>query len=233
MAITPQVSGEQGAKLTIRANTGGGANVWWSNPAIVQLVNGSDAAQTNTKLFQLVVSGTATTSFTISGSNISASGLTGNTTVSGFVATLAAALPTGYGLTVWAKGADYLKNTTTDFIISTASGTTVTALAIAVASGATAPAQVNKVSISTTSGAYPNYYGFPNATPTWVDDATVHAYQLSGAGAVVQDTTIVEQKQVRQIKTSFVETQIMDGYFAAYQSNLNQTQQKNTKNQQC
>ena len=233
MAITPQVSGEQGAKLTIRANTGGGANVWWNNPAIVALVNGSDAANTNTKLFQLVVSGSASTAFTISGSNITATGITGNTTVSGFAAALAAALPSGQLLTIWAKGADYLKNTTTDFIISAASGTTITNLAVSVASGVTAPAVINKVTISTTSGAYPNYYGTPNAVPTWVDDATVHAYQVVGQGAIVVNSGVVEQKQVRQIATSYSETQIMDGYFAAYQSNLNQTQQKNTKQQQC
>lgn len=231
MAITPQVSGEQGAKLTIRANTGGGANVWWNNPAIVRLVNGADAANTNTKLFQLVVSGSASTNFTISGSNITVTGINGNTTVSGFATALAAALPSGQSLIIWAKGADYLKNTTTDFIISAASGTTITNLAVS--GTGTSVAGINKVTISTTSGAYPNYYGTPNAVPTWVDDATVHTYQLDGAGAVTVNSGIVVQTQVRQIQTSYSETQIMDGYFAAYQSNLNQTQQKNTKQQQC
>ena len=233
MAITPNVSGEQSTKLQIRQNTGGGANVWWTNPAIAQLVNSSDPAQTNTKLFQLVVSGSATTSFTISGSNISASGLTGNSTVSGLVSILTAALPAGYNLTVWAKAGDYLKNTTTDFIISTASGTSVTALAIAVASGVTKPAQITKVDLATTSGAYPNYYATPYAAPTWVDDATVHAYQVVGQGAIVVNSGLVEQKQVRQLQTNFSETQIMDGYYAVYSGSLFQTSQKNTNNQQC
>ena len=231
MAITPNVSGEQGSKLTIRANTGGGANVWWNNPAIVQLVNGSDPLQTNTKLFQLAVSGTASTAFTISGSNITVTGMTGNTTVSGFSAALNAALPSGLNLTIWAKSGDYLRDTTTDFIISAASGTTVTNLVVSGAGSSIA--KITKVDLSTTSGSYPNYYSTPYAAPTWVDDATVHAYQLDGAGAVVVNSGLVVQKQVRQIQTSYSETQIMDGYYTVYSGNINQTSQKNTKQQQC
>jgi len=231
MPITPNVSGEQGSKAQIRQNTGGGANSWWTNPAIAQLVNGSDPAQTNTKLFQLVVSGSASTAFTISGSNITVTGMTGNTTVSGFTAALTAALPSGQSLVIWAKAGDYLKNTTTSFIISAASGTTVTNLVV---SGAgTSIAGINKVSLSTTSGAYPNYYATPYAAPTWVDDATVHAYQILGQGAIVVNSGQIEQKQVRQLQTNFSETQIMDGYYAVYSGSLFQTSQKNTKNQQC
>jgi len=85
---------------------------------------------------------------------------------------------------------------------------------------------------------YPSYVGAPYAAPTWVDDATVHAYQITGNGVVQQNTNIVEQKQVRQLNTGEgpdggLETQQWDAYFAVYQSNLNQTQQKNTKQQQC
>ena len=85
---------------------------------------------------------------------------------------------------------------------------------------------------------YPSYVGAPYAAPTWVDDATVHAYEISGNGSVIQDTTRVVQKQVRQLNTGEgpdggLETQQLDAYFAVYQSNLNQTQQKNTKQQQC
>ena len=85
---------------------------------------------------------------------------------------------------------------------------------------------------------YPSYVGAPYAAPTWVDDATVHAYEISGNGSVIQDTTRVVQKQVRQLNTGEgpdggLETQQWDAYFAVYQSNLNQTQQKNTKQQQC
>ena len=85
---------------------------------------------------------------------------------------------------------------------------------------------------------YPSYVGTPYAAPTWVDDATVHAYEISGNGSVIQDTTRVVQKQVRQLNTGEgpdggLETQQWDAYFAVYQSNLNQTQQKNTKQQQC
>jgi len=85
---------------------------------------------------------------------------------------------------------------------------------------------------------YPSYVGTPYAAPTWVDDATVHAYEVTGNGSVIQDTTRVVQKQVRQINTGEgpdggLETQQYNAYFANYQSNLNQTQQKNTKQQQC
>ena len=87
--------------------------------------------------------------------------------------------------------------------------------------------------MATTSGAYPSYYATPYAAPTWVDDATVHAYPITGFGNTTQDTTKTEQKQVRQIKTTYSETQILDAYFANYQSNLNQVEQKNTRQQQC
>lgn len=85
---------------------------------------------------------------------------------------------------------------------------------------------------------YPNYVGQPYTAPTWVDDATVHAFPVPGFGDTTQDTSKVLQYQVRQINTGEgpdggLETQQWDGYFAQYQGNLNQTQQKNTKQQQC
>ena len=85
---------------------------------------------------------------------------------------------------------------------------------------------------------YPSYVGQPYSAPTWVDDATVHAFPVPGFGDTTQDTSKVLQYQVRQINTGEgpdggLETQQWDGYFAQYQGNLNQTQQKNTKQQQC
>ena len=80
---------------------------------------------------------------------------------------------------------------------------------------------------------YPNYVGTPYAPVTWVDDATVHAYQVLGGPGGSIETTTINQYQVRQIDTNTEETQILAGYFAQYQSNLDQTQQKNTKQQQC
>jgi len=85
---------------------------------------------------------------------------------------------------------------------------------------------------------YPSYVGQPYTAPTWVDDATVHANPVAGFGDTTADTSKVLQYQVRQINTGEgpdggLETQQWDGYFAQYQGNLNQTQQKNTKQQQC
>ena len=85
---------------------------------------------------------------------------------------------------------------------------------------------------------YPSYVGQPYSAPTWVDDATVHANPVAGFGDTTADTSKVLQYQVRQINTGEgpdggLETQQWDGYFAQYQGNLNQTQQKNTKQQQC
>ena len=85
---------------------------------------------------------------------------------------------------------------------------------------------------------YPSYVGQPYSAPTWVDDATVHANPVAGFGDTTADTTKVLQYQVRQIRTGNgpdggLETEQWDGYFAQYQGNLNQTQQKNTKQQQC
>jgi len=85
---------------------------------------------------------------------------------------------------------------------------------------------------------YPSYVGTPYTAPTWVDDATVHANPVAGFGDTTADTSKVLQYQVRQIRTGNgpdggLETEQWDGYFAQYQGNLNQTQQKNTKQQQC
>ena len=229
MAIN--VSGEMQQKQIIRANNNGGSNVWWSNPGVVDLVN-AISGTTNAKLYRLSVAGAGT--FTISGaqSGYVVSG-TSTATTSGtagtFATVLQSGMPAGVTVTIWAKTSDYLKNTTTDFIISAASGTTVPTL-----SGVAGTATITLTQVTgALANYYPNYYGAPYAVPTWIDDATVHAYEVNGVGAVVQDTTRVVQKQVRQIATNYSETQIYDGYFAVYSGSLTQTAQRNTKNQQC
>lgn len=92
--------------------------------------------------------------------------------------------------------------------------------------------QFPSATASNLSVAFPNYAGTPNATPTWIDDATAHVYPVSGIGAIVQDTTRTEQKQVRQISTNVSETQQYNGYFATYSGNLYQSGQKRTYRQQ-
>lgn len=225
------VSGEMQQKQIIRANNNGGSNPWWSNPGVVDLVN-AISGTTNAKLYRLSVVGAGT--FTISGaaSGYVVSGTSAATT-SGTVGAFVTALQSGVGnnvyVQVWAKSTDYLKNTTTDFILKAASGVTLPTL-----SGIAGTATLTLTQLTgALSDYYPNYYGAPYVVPSWVDDATVHAYDVNGVGAVVQDTSKVVQKQVRQIQTSYSETQILDGYFAAYSGSLNQTAQKNTKQQQC
>jgi hypothetical protein len=224
MATTPNVSSEQIVKQTIRANTPQGANSYSSNP--LATIN---ASTTVSGLWRLSVTDTSA-AFTLTGGAGTTPGLTGSSTVAALVSGLTTALGTGVFFQVEAATANLLGLTTTDILIPTGASLTV--------SGSTA--SLTNVAIATASGttAYPNYYGTPNAAPTWVDDATVHAYPLSGNGAVTQDTTKTVQVQVRQINTSNgpdagLETQNWAGYFAAYQSNLNQTRQKNTKTQQC
>jgi len=228
MATTPNTATEQATKLTVRANNfTSGANSYTSNPT--QTIN---ALATSSGFWNLTVSD-FTTAFVISGTAGTTAGTTlnGNSTVSQLQAALAAGPLKGLVFTIPTPGeANLLGNTTTAIIL--ASGTTL------VASGSTAA--ITNVAI--TSGAegtsYPQYAQSPNATPTWIDDAVVHAYPVNGVGSVVQDTTKVVEVQVRQINTSNgpdggLETQQWNGYFAAYQGNLNQTHQKNTKQQQC
>jgi len=249
MAISPNVPVEQQTKQTIRAVTGGGANAYWTNPLVASLVNATDVGNLNLQAYTLIVSGSASTTFTISGSQFVATGLTANTTVSGFVGTLAPLLaPSGIALTVWNKNADYLGNQATNgfglgsltFLLSAAPGVTLSDLTITSGNSSVLPAQILDVDITTANEtlSYPNYYATPNAVPTWVDDATVHAYPIYGFGNTTQDTSKTQQYQVRQIQTGEgpdggLHTEIYAGYYAAYQSNLNQTHQKNTKQQQC
>ena len=178
-------------------------------------------------------SGTMTTA-TISGVGVSAvttqlfGTINVNTLINGLVSTNSPLTNSSFFIN--AGGANYLKNTTVDIVVpsginnlSVISGTTGTAptLTALTMSGTNAQAVT-----------YPSYVGTPNATPTWIDDATVHAYPVYGVGAVVQDTTKTEQKQVRQIQTSVSETQQYDGYYATYSGNLTQTGQKRTYRQQ-
>jgi hypothetical protein len=231
MATTPNIPAEQIVKQTIRQNSS--AASYMPNP--LQIIN---AATTPSGLYKLVVTDT-TTAFTISGSvggtTFNTAGLTGASTVGALVSGLAAVIPSTIAFSVIGTSANLLGQTSTDIVFTSATGASLPVLA---ASGTTAT--VTNINISTASGtvAYPNYYGTPNSVPTWIDDATVHAYNIVGNGAVVQDTTTIVQQQVRQIRTGNgpdggLETQQWTGYFNAYQSNLNQLKQKNTKQQQC
>jgi len=250
----PNVPNEQSVKQTIRANNIGGSNVIWSNPLLspVALINATASGSAQLYRLSISQSGTPLTAgFQISGGQFTASGLTGGTTVSGFTGLLNTALLTTSGalsFTVWNKPTDTLASLGTfDFILFSTNGTTVpsglTVSGFGSAAPTTYPATISGVNFtaSTASGllntAYPNYYGTPNALPNWTDDAVVHAYPIYGFGNTTQDTTKTVEVQVRQIQTGTLdggsETQIWTGYFAAYQSNLNQAKQKNTKQQQC
>jgi hypothetical protein len=230
MAITPNVSVEQGNKLAVRANTRGGVT------PVFQVIDPAVAVNsfaTTSGVLRLTVSD-ATSTFTISGtgtgvktSTISASSAKVNDLITALVGSGSGPLASSTFF-VNAGGSVYLKNTTVDIIVpsgivlSVVSGTgTTPTLGNIVFSGSNAEAVT-----------YPSYVGTPNATPTWVDDATVHAYPVIGIGAVVQDTTKTVQAQVRQISTQVSETQQYDGYFATYSGNLFQTAQKRTWRQQ-
>lgn len=229
MATTPNVSSEQLVKQTIRQNSA--ASSYMPNP--LQIIN---AATTASGLYQLVVTD-STAAFTISGSvggtTFNTAGLTGASTVGALISGLAAVIPSTIAFSVIGTSANLLGQTTTDIVFSSATGA---ALPVLSTSGSTATATNVRILAASGTTAYPNYYGTPNAVPTWIDDATVHAYQVTGA--LLQNTAIIEQQQVRQIRTGNgpdggIETQQWTGYFAAYQGNLNQTKQKNTKQQQC
>jgi len=249
---TPNVSGEQTTKQTVRANNFGGSNVWWSNPNPnpALLVNAiASGLSPNQALFRLALSGTNAQSplqFTISGSQFVASGLTQGTTITNFVNNLNVATPANWQIICWSKNTDTLGATSTnsivgpvltDFILQAPTGTTIGSIALYSGTSGTALTYggLTQVSVTNTaaSGAYPTYYNAPNGLPSWVDDAVVHAYPIYGFGNTTQDTTKTEVKQVRQIQTAPSETQQLGNYFVAYQSNLNQNKQKNTKQQQC
>jgi len=241
MAITPNTAVESANKQAIRSVTRGGANAYYEtiDPAII--VN---AAATTSGLLELSVPSTGATTFTISGSAGVTSTLSGTATgtqVSGLVAALAAGPLAGYTFYVNAGGANYLNGTTTTIIVP--SGAVLTVIS---GTGGVVPT-ITALTFSGSNGeavTYPNYVGTPNATPTWIDDATVHAYQLgfNGQPVVNNNGTLtganIVQTQVRQINTGSGpdgggETQQWAGYFASYSGNLYQTVQKNTKRQQC
>jgi len=222
------VSGEMALKQAIRGQIVGGANTWWSNPDYGMAV---DAFDTNygVKLVDFVPSGGV---YTVSGTGNWTTAVTGTvgatSTVSGLVVSLNAVAPSGVVILSPRKATDLLTKTTTQLYVVAATGTAPTLTNV---SGTTITSVTGN--LATLSAAFPNYYGPGNAVPTWVDDATAHAYQLDGAGAIVVNSGLVVQKQVRQIKTDPAETMILDGYFIAYSGNNFQTQQKNTKQQQC
>jgi hypothetical protein len=182
--------------------------------------------------------GTANTSFVISGSNGSnTTVLTGTSTgnnVNQLVAALAAGPLNGVNFFVNNGGANYLYDTTTTIIVPSGAVLTV------VSATGTAPT-ITAVAITGTNGeavTYPNYVGAPNAAPTWIDDATVHTYQVGYAGQYTGGTLLngsgtLVQAQVRQIQTNVSETQQYAGYQATYSGNLFQTAQKRTYRQQC
>lgn len=231
MSTTPNISSEQLTKQTVRQNSA--ASSYMPNP--LQIIN---AVTTPSGLYRLVVTDTSaafTVSGSVAGTTFNTAGLTGSSTVGALVSGLQAVIPTNISFSVIGASANLLGQTTTDIVFSSSAGASLPVLS---ASGSTAT--VTNVNIVSASGqtAYPNYYGTPYATPTWIDDATVHAYNIIGQGAVVQDTTTIVQQQVRQIRTGNgpdggIETQQWTGYFNAYQGNLNQTKQRNTKQQQC
>lgn len=232
MAITPNVPTEQTNKLNLRGVTRGGANTWFEaiDPGI--MVNG---AATTSGILELVV-GSGVTTFSISGTGGNSATLTGTSTgtqVSGLIAALAAGPLSNSTFYVNAGGANYLYNTTTTIVIF--SGAT-----LSVVSGTGAVPTLTALAFSGTNAeaiTYPNYVGTPNATPTWVDDATVHTYQVGYAGAYVGGSLLngsgmITQQQVRQISTNISETQQYAGYQASYSGNLFQTAQKRTYRQQ-
>jgi len=234
MAVTPNTATEQGNKLAIRQVTRGGANAYVEaiDPAII--VN---AAATTSGLLNLSI-GTGTTTFTISGTGGNSATITGTSTgtqVSGLVAALAAGPLSGQTFYVNNGGANYLYDTITTIVVPSGA-------ALTVISGTGAVPTITAVAITGTNGeavTYPNYVGTPNAVPTWIDDATVHAFQVGFNGALVVNNngTIsganVVQTQVRQIQTNVSETQQYNGYFASYSGNLYQTAQHRTYRQQC
>jgi hypothetical protein len=226
MAITPNVATETQNKQNLRGVTRGGANAYFEAIDFAILVN---SAATASGVLELVVPATGATTFSISGTAGNSTTLTGTATgskVNDLVSALAAGPLANTTFYVNAGGANYLNGTTTTIIV--ASGVVLTVI-----SGTGVVPTLTALTLSGTNAeavTYPNYVGTPNAVPTWVDDATVHAYQVGIGGA--QNTQFIEQKQVRQIQTNVSETQQYNGYLATYSGNLFQTAQKRTYRQQ-
>jgi hypothetical protein len=228
MSINPNVSTEQSNKASVRSNVRAGFSTVFEPTDVAVDVNAFFAA-TGSGVLRLAVTD-ATSTFTISGTSTGSvtSTLSGaSSKVNDLVNALNAGPLAGVNFFVNAGGANYLKNTTVDVFIPAGS------VALQVVSGTGTTPTLTAVALSNENVTYPNYVGTPNATPTWVDDVTVHAYPVYGVGAVVQDTTKTVQVQARQIQTRPLETQQYDGYFATYSGNLYQTAQKNTKRQQA
>jgi len=236
MAVTPNTATEQGNKAALRGVTRGGSNPWFEglDPAI--LIN---AAATTSGILNLSVPLTGATTFSISGTGGNSATLTGTATgssVSQLITALAAGPLSGLQFYVNNGGANFLNDTITTIVVP--SGAVLTVIS---GTGGAVPT-ITAVAITGTNGeatTYPNYVGTPNAVPTWIDDATVHAYQVGFNGSLVVNNngTIsganVIQAQVRQIQTNVSETQQYSGYFATYSGNLTQTGQKRTYRQQC
>ena len=233
---TPNTATEQGNKATLRGVTRCGANAYYEgiDPAI--LIN---AAATTSGILNLSVPATGATTFSISGTGGNSVTLTGTSTgsqVSNLITALAAGPLNGVNFYVNNGGANYLNSTITTIIVP--SGAVLTVIS---GTGGAVPT-ITAVAITGTNGeavTYPNYVGTPNAAPTWIDDATVHAYQVGFAGQLVVNNngTIsganVVQTQVRQLQTNVSETQQYAGYQATYSGNLAQTKQYRTQRQQC
>lgn len=247
MAITPNVPAEQGNKTVLRANTRGGNNVITVfdpvDPAL--MVNAFTQAS---GVLRLTGVGSAVT-FSISGSaGGNSATLTGST---GKVSDLVTALGNGplasIPFFVNAGPSQFLKGNTGT---STSTGGAVVdiivpsgvVLTIISGTGGVQPT-ITAVALTGTLGStYPSYVGIPNATPTWIDDVTVHSYSVGYAGIINNAITLsgqtgvntanTVQSQVRQISTLVSETQEYDGYFATYSGNLAQTGQKRTYRQQ-
>ena len=233
MATTPNVPNEQATKATLRSVTRGGSTPTTVNPPVDVAIMVNSLSTTSGVLLLSVP--TNNTTFTISGSNgLTTATLTGTATgsqVSNLISALATTALSGQTFYVDAGPANYLYDTTTAIIVP--SGAT---LSITNSTGTGTPTITAAALSGTEAQSYPNYVGTPNSAPTWVDDATVHAYQVGIGGA--QNTQIIEQKQVRQILTGNgpdggSQTEQYNGYFASYSGNLYQTVQKNTKRQQC
>ena len=233
---TPNVSQEQANKLAVRAQTRGGTTPTTVQPPVDATVMVNAFAQASGVLRLTVTDATSTFTLSGTGTGLVTPTLSGATSK---VSDLVNALASGTGplnastFFVNAGPSVYLQNTTVDiivpsgFVLSVVSGTGTTPTISAITlSGANAEAVT-----------YPNYVGTPYANPTWVDDATAHAYQVGINGqyvgaTILNSTGVVTQQQVRQISTQPSETQQLNGYFATYSGNLYQTQQKRTWRQQ-
>ena len=242
MPITPNVSQEQANKATLRAQTRGGVTPANPNPPIdeANLVNAFAQASGILRLTGVLSTG----SFTISGTGtgVKTTTITGTAKVSDLVSALAAGPLSASNFFVNAGPAQLLKGNT-----GAANGGAVvdiivpSGIVLSVVSGTGTPPTLTAVSLSGALGtSYPSYVGTPNATPNWIDDATVHYYPVGFGGMISNSTiltggttitttgTLTQQQQVRQINTIPSETQEYDGYFATYSGNLYQTAQKRT-----